>query len=90
LDSRPLGVLKKAALIGDYFKIRYPLYLAILSGFILVPAIITSWSALLIVLCSYFLLISGIKNKEEFSIQPYKNWFKDILNGAKRLVPGIW
>ena len=87
--SRPRGVLIKVAFIGDYYKTIHPLYLAVFTGFILVPAIITSWSALLIVLYSFPVLISRIKIKEEFSIQPYKYWCNDVFNGAKRLVQGI-
>ncbi len=76
---------------GAYKKIRHPLYLGDLLGFISITMILNSWGALLIILCTTMpALIYRIKIEEKFMLKHFPAEYLSYMKETKRLIPGLW
>ncbi len=76
---------------GAYRKIRHPLYLGDILGFIAITMIFNSWGAMLIILCTTMpALIYRIKIEEEFMLKHFPTEYISYMQKTKRLIPGLW
>ena len=76
---------------GAYKKLRHPIYLGDVIGFIAITLIFNSWGAMLIILCTTIpALIYRIKIEEEFMLRHFPEAYSAYLKNTKRLIPGVW
>lgn len=76
---------------GAYKKLRHPLYLGDMLGFIAIPLVFNSWGALLIIiLITMPALIYRIKIEEEFLLEHFPEQYAAYMKRTKRLIPGLW
>jgi len=76
---------------GAYRNIRHPLYLSSLINFIAIPAIFSSWGALIIVVIATIpALVYRINVEEEFLLEHFGDEYKEYIKRTRRLIPGIW
>jgi protein-S-isoprenylcysteine O-methyltransferase Ste14 len=90
--SRVIEVAEKQSVIttGPYARIRHPMYLAVLSMYILSPLALGSYWAVLPALLLIFVLVARIRNEEKVLTQELEGYREYLQRVRFRLIPGIW
>ena len=90
--SRVIEVAEKQSVIttGPYARIRHPMYLAVLSMYILSPLALGSYWAVLPALLLIFVLVARIRNEEKVLMQELEGYREYLQRVRFRLIPGIW
>lgn len=76
---------------GAYKKLRHPIYLGDVLGFIAITFVFNSWGAMLIILCATIpALIYRIKIEEEFMLKHFPEEYLAYMQNTKKLIPKLW
>lgn len=76
---------------GPYRRIRHPLYLGTMLGWIAIAMVFNSWGAMLIFLAAGVpAMFYRIRLEEEFMLKHFGDEYREYMQRTKKIIPGIW